>query len=229
MKTNTNSAPLAPSRKKEIYGSNMMNRKSHWENIYQTKNLQDVSWYQPVPETSLAFFTDNHVPKDAAIIDIGGGDGFLVDHLLDLGYTDVTVLDISAHALERAKLRLGKRAKAVTWIESDVTAFKPERQYDVWHDRAAFHFLRETEGINYYVSLLKEHVSAGGFVFIGTFSEQGPTKCSGIEIHQYNEQDLSGLIADKYHKIKCIYTDHLTPFNTIQSFIFCSFKHKPAA
>ena len=149
--------------------------------------------------------------------------------LLDLGYTDVTVLDISAHALERAKLRLGERAKAVTWIESDVTAFKPERQYDVWHDRAAFHFLRETEEINYYVSLLKEHVSAGGFVFIGTFSEQGPTKCSGIEIHQYNEQDLSGLIADKYHKIKCIYTDHLTPFNTIQSFIFCSFKHKPAA
>jgi 2-polyprenyl-3-methyl-5-hydroxy-6-metoxy-1,4-benzoquinol methylase len=207
----------------------MMNRKSHWENIYQTKNLQDVSWYQPVPETSLAFFTDNHVPKDAAIIDIGGGDGFLVDHLLDLGYTDITVLDISAHALERAKLRLGEKAKAVTWIESDVTAFKPERQYDVWHDRAAFHFLREQDEINYYVALLKEHVSAGGFVFIGTFSEQGPTKCSGIEIHQYNEQDLSGLIADKYHKIKCIYTDHLTPFNTIQSFIFCSFKHKPAA
>ena len=207
----------------------MADRKSHWENIYRTKSLQEVSWYQPVPETSLQFFRDNQIPKGAAIIDIGGGDSFLADHLLDLGYTDITVLDISENALNRAKARLGAQSEKVKWIVADVTEFKPERKYDVWHDRAAFHFLREEHEIHYYVDLLKNFVSAGGFVFIGTFSEQGPAKCSGIEIHQYNENELSVLIADKYQKIKCIYTDHLTPFNTIQSFIFCSFQYAAAS
>lgn len=203
----------------------MLDRKAHWENIYQTKSLQDVSWYQPVPETSLQFFAENNIPKNAAIIDVGGGDSFLADNLLDLGYTDITVLDISENALNRAKTRLGERASMVKWIVTDIAAFVPDRQYDVWHDRAAFHFLRDSDEINYYVNMLKKYVSEGGFVFMGTFSEQGPTKCSGIEIHQYSEQDLSTLIADKFKKLKCIYTDHLTPFNTIQSFIFCGFKH----
>ncbi|MFN5217604.1 MAG: class I SAM-dependent methyltransferase [Sphingomonadales bacterium] len=203
----------------------MLDRKAHWENIYQTKSLQEVSWYQPVPETSLQFLAENNIPKNAAIIDIGGGDSFLADNLLDLGYTDITVLDISENALNRAKTRLGERASMVKWIVTDVSAFVPDRQYDVWHDRAAFHFLRDSDEINYYVNMLKKYVTKGGFVFIGTFSEQGPTKCSGIEIHQYSEQDLSTLIADKFKKLKCIYTDHLTPFNTIQSFIFCGFKH----
>lgn len=203
----------------------MLDRKAHWENIYQSKSLQEVSWYQPVPETSLQFFAENNIPKNAAIIDIGGGDSFLADNLLDLGYIDITVLDISENALNRAKTRLGERASMVKWIVTDVAAFVPDRQYDVWHDRAAFHFLRDSDEIHYYVNMLKKYVSNGGFVFIGTFSEQGPTKCSGIEIHQYSEQDLSTLIADKFKKLKCIYTDHLTPFNTIQSFIFCGFKH----
>jgi 2-polyprenyl-3-methyl-5-hydroxy-6-metoxy-1,4-benzoquinol methylase len=203
----------------------MLDRKAHWENIYQTKSLQEVSWYQPLPETSLQFFAENNISKNAAIIDIGGGDSFLADNLLDLGYTDITVLDISENALNRAKTRMGERASMVKWIVTDIAAFVPDRQYDVWHDRAAFHFLREKDEINYYVSLLKKYVNKGGYVFIGTFSEQGPTKCSGIEIHQYSEQDLSTLIADKFKKLKCIYTDHLTPFNTIQSFIFCGFKH----
>lgn len=205
------------------------NRRKHWENIYQSKSLTEVSWYQPVPEASLAFFRENQVPKDAAIIDIGGGDGFLVDHLLNLGYTDITVLDISANALEKAKIRLGIRAKLVKWIVSDIAEFMPNRNYDVWHDRAAFHFLTTKSEIQYYVELLKNKVNIDGYVFIGTFSEQGPTKCSGIEIKQYNENDLASLILDKYSKIKCVYTDHLTPFNTIQSFIFCSFKHKMAS
>lgn len=207
----------------------MLDRKAHWENIYQIKSLQEVSWYQPIPETSLQFFKENNIAKDAAIIDIGGGDGFLVDHLLDLGYSDITVLDISEKALDRAKIRLGERASTVKWIVTDVVAFVPERNYDVWHDRAAFHFLRKKDEINYYVSLLKKYVNKGGYVFIGTFSEQGPTMCSGIEIHQYNELDLTKLIADKYKKLKCIYTDHLTPFNTIQSFIFCGFKYSLAS
>src|SRR5690554_3952092 len=112
-------------------------RKKHWENIYQTKELNEVSWFQPTPETSLQFFEQFDIPKTAKIIDVGGGDSFLVDHLLDLGYEDITVLDISSVAIERAKNRLGERAKKVTWITSDIVNFVPKEKYDFWHDRAA--------------------------------------------------------------------------------------------
>jgi 2-polyprenyl-3-methyl-5-hydroxy-6-metoxy-1,4-benzoquinol methylase len=206
-----------------------MDRKAHWEHIYQTKSLQEVSWYQPKPETSLAFIEQNNIPKNAAIIDIGGGDSMLVDHLLSLGYTDITVLDISASALERAKARLGNKASLVSWIVSDIAEFTPTRKYDVWHDRAAFHFLTNENEIIHYVKLLNDFVAQDGLLLIGTFSEQGPTKCSGIEIKQYSENKLNLLIHNSYNKIKCEYVDHLTPFNTIQSFIFCSFKHKKVA
>ena len=114
-------------------------RKEHWENIYGTKELKDVSWFQPLPETSLNFLKEFNVPKNAAIIDVGGGDSLLVDHLLAEGYTDISVLDISEKALERAKSRLGEKASHIKWIVSDASEFKPERKYDFWHDRAAFH------------------------------------------------------------------------------------------
>lgn len=117
------------------------NRKKHWENIYQTKELNEVSWFQPTPETSLSFFKEFKVPLNAKIIDIGGGDSFLVDHLLELGYTDITVLDISSAAIERAKKRLGDKAQRVEWMVADAATFQPTEQYDFWHDRAAFHFL----------------------------------------------------------------------------------------
>jgi trans-aconitate methyltransferase len=125
-------------------------RKKHWENIYQTKQLKEVSWFQPRPETALNFIKQFNVPTTAKIIDIGGGDGFLVDHLLNLGYTNITVLDISATAIEKAKQRLGNAAKKVTWIVADACTFKPTQKYDFWYDRAAFHFLtQEQEILNY--------------------------------------------------------------------------------
>ena len=159
-------------------------RKKHWEQIYQTKQLSEVSWYQPTPDTSLKFFEQFNIPKEAKIIDVGGGDSLLVDHLLERGYENITVLDISESALARAKLRLGERASLVKWIIADAATFKPTGQYDFWHDRAAFHFLTQEDEIGDYINTVQQSITPSGILVIGTFSEQGPKKCSGIEIKQ---------------------------------------------
>ncbi|MEY2902156.1 MAG: hypothetical protein RLY89_1262 [Bacteroidota bacterium] len=199
-------------------------KKAHWDKIYQTKSLNEVSWFQPKPETSLHFFNEFKVDKAASIIDIGGGDSLLVDHLLDLGYQHITVLDISATALERAKIRLGNRAGLVKWIVADAATFVSEEQYDFWHDRAAFHFLTSEQEIEHYLHTVQQSIKPSGILVMGTFSEQGPTKCSGIEIKQYSEKSMSNLLTVFFEKIKCITVDHRTPFETIQQFIFCSFR-----
>lgn len=199
-------------------------RKKHWENIYQTKELKDVSWFQPTPETSLDFFKQFNVPPTAKVIDIGGGDSFLVDHLLDLGYQDISVLDISAAAIERAKQRLGDKAKNVKWIVADAATFKPTEKYDFWHDRAAFHFLTDEQEISNYLQTAQENINTTGVLVIGTFSELGPTKCSGIEIKQYSETTMTERLKNFFEKIKCITVDHKTPFDIIQNFVFCSFR-----
>lgn len=167
-----------------------MNTKEHWENIYQTKQLNEVSWFQQKPETSLRFFETFSVPKNAKIIDVGGGDSYLVDNLLELGYQDVSVLDISKSALDRAKQRLGDKAKNVKWIEADAAHFQPIEKYDFWHDRATFHFLTEHEDIENYIRTANENIAVNGVLVIGTFSENGPKKCSGIDIKQYSETSL---------------------------------------
>ena len=202
-------------------------RKEHWDNIYKTKPLHEVSWYQPMPETSLEFFRQYDIPSSAKIIDIGGGDSLLVDHLLSLGYTDITVLDISASSLERARARLGVKAQSVKWIGQDITKFRPKEKYDFWHDRAAFHFLTDTNDIKAYLHAAQQSINPEGIMVIGTFSENGPLKCSGIEIQQYSEKSMTDLLQEHFDKIKCITIDHKTPFDTIQNFIFCSFR-KPA-
>ena len=199
-------------------------RKNHWENIYNTKELKDVSWFQVRPETSLDFFKQFNVPTTAKIIDIGGGDSLLVDHLLDLGYQDISVLDISESAIERAKIRLGQKANNVKWIVADAATFVPTEQYDIWHDRAAFHFLTEENEISNYLETAQKNINPKGILVIGTFSEQGPKKCSGIEIKQYSETSMTDRLKIFFEKIKCITVDHITPFDTIQNFVFCSFK-----
>ncbi len=201
-----------------------LDRVSHWENIYKTKELKDVSWYQATPTTSLEFLAKFKIPTTAKIIDIGGGDSFLVDNLLELGYTDITVLDISASSLIRAQQRLAGRAAQVKWIVADATKFKPNEQYDFWHDRAAFHFLTEEDEINRYLVTVQKSIKPSGVLVIGTFSEQGPKKCSGIEIKQYTESALTDRLKLFFEKINCITVDHKTPFDSIQNFIFCSFK-----
>lgn len=203
---------------------NDFDRKKHWETIYQTKELKDVSWFQPNPETSLAFFKQFNVPLTASIIDIGGGDSFLVDHLLDLGYTHITVLDISESAIERAKERLGEKADKVKWIIADAATFHPSEKYDFWHDRAAFHFLTDENEITHYLETAQHFINPEGILVIGTFSEQGPKKCSGIDIKQYSENTMTERLKKYFDKIKCITVDHKTPFDTIQNFVFCSFR-----
>lgn len=196
--------------------------KQHWETIYQTKQPDEVSWTQEIPQTSLDFIHSLKLPKSAAIIDIGGGDSKLVDFLLEEGYENLTVLDISASALERAKNRLGKRAEKVNWVVSDITEFKPDRSYDIWHDRAAFHFLTDNKQIARYIDLVKHNVK--GFMLIGTFSDNGPKKCSGLEVRQYSSVALKNMFEDDFTAISCKTEDHRTPFNTTQNFTFCSFK-----
>jgi trans-aconitate methyltransferase len=199
-------------------------RKNHWETIYKTKLPNEVSWTQENPKISLDFIKGTNLGKNAKIIDIGGGDSKLVDYLLAEGYEDVTVLDISANALERAKKRLGEKAKQIKWIVSDITEFKPDTNYDIWHDRATFHFLTSTEQINIYLSVVEKWVAK--FLIIGTFSDKGPTKCSGLEIKQYTETTLEKQFNSEFEKVNCINQDHKTPFETIQNFVFCIFKKR---
>lgn len=202
------------------------NRKSHWENIYQTKGQNEVSWYQERPVVSLDFIEKSKLPLDAKIIDIGGGDGFLVDCLLELGYSDITVLDISETALIKAKQRLGNKADLIKWIVTDITSFEPEEQYDLWHDRAVFHFLIHEEDINIYTEIVDKTIKANGILIVGTFSENGPKKCSGIEIKQYSEEGLTQQFEHRFYKENSLISNHTTPFDTIQNFTFCSFRKK---
>lgn len=201
-----------------------LTRNAHWQHIYQTKELNQVSWYQAVPQTSLSFLNTLNIPKTAKIIDVGGGDSFFVDNLLDLGYQDITVLDISASAIERAQKRLGERSKQVQWIVSDIINFEPTEIYDFWHDRAAFHFLTSEDDIKTYVSTAQHCIAKAGHLVIGTFSESGPLKCSGIEIKQYSEDSMEQQFDPFFEKLDCQTFDHTTPFNTTQNFLFCSFK-----
>ena len=200
-----------------------LDSKVHWENIYTQKNTKEVSWYQPVPQVSLRLINELKIPKDANIIDVGGGDSVLVDFLLNEGYTNITVLDISSSAIENAKNRLGEKAELVTWIVSNIVDFEPKSEYAFWHDRATFHFLTEPGDIRRYVALLEKSTVPGASVVIGTFSTNGPKKCSGIDIKQYDEESLSGLFQSKFNKIKCFRESHQTPFGTVQDFLFCTF------
>lgn len=202
----------------------MQNYKTHWENIYETKTESDLSWSQPYPHTSVDFINLFKLPKTSSVIDIGGGDSHLVDALLELGYSDISVLDISAKSIQRAKSRLGEKAAAITWIEKDIVDFVPERKYDFWHDRAAFHFLTTEIQITKYLAIAKQSIKPSGHLVLGTFSDKGPTKCSGLEIRQYTEASMSVLFAKDFTRIKCIKETHTTPFNTQQNFVFCSFQ-----
>lgn len=198
--------------------------KEHWENIYNTKQPHELSWWQENPSTSLDFVHQFNIPKTASLIDIGGGDSKFVDALLAEGYEHITVLDISEKALHRAKERLGDKATKVHWIVSDITAFVPTTTYDFWHDRAAFHFLTTPLQISQYLDTARHAVKDKGYATIGTFSTTGPKKCSGLEIHQYEEETLTAELENGFKKIRCITEDHRTPFDTIQNFMFCIFE-----
>lgn len=201
-------------------------RKEHWENVFATKAETEVSWFQEYPKTSMEFLELFNLPLDANIIDVGGGDSHFIDALLEKGFQNIYLLDISSNAIERAKKRLGEKAKKITFIVSDITDFKPTLKFDFWHDRAAFHFLTSEEQVIKYVSIAEQAINPDGYLILGTFSEKGPAKCSGLEIKQYNEASMSSRFEKSFERIKCIEENHITPFNTIQNFLFCSFQRK---
>lgn len=198
-------------------------KKSHWENIYSTKQLSEVSWYQPTPNESIDLIEKYAGSKNDSIIDVGGGDSFLVDHLLNLGYTNITVLDISEQAIERAKTRLGINANLIKWIITDITDFKATETYDIWHDRAAFHFLTDEADINTYKLSCNNALNKNGHLILGTFAINGPLKCSGIEITQYDDQKMKETFIP-YTLLDAFQMKHPTPFDTEQLFQFAVFK-----
>lgn len=203
-----------------------MERKEHWENIYSTKALENVSWYQPKPITAIAYLKELQISKEAAIIDVGGGDSFFVDYLLENEYQNITVLDISQKALQRAQERIGEKAKQVNWVEADVTEFKSEVKYDFWYDRAVFHFLTKKNDVFAYKQILNRQLADQGKVAIGAFSKDGPTKCSGLEIQQYSAKDLENVFQENLNCHSCLEINHPTPFGTMQHFTFCTFERK---
>ncbi|MBS7565682.1 class I SAM-dependent methyltransferase [Mucilaginibacter sp. SMC90] len=205
----------------------MANKKDHWENVYAHKKLTEVSWYEEKPETSLSIINSFDLPKDAAIIDIGGGDSLLADHLLELGYSNITVLDISTKAIDRAKLRLGYRANEIKWIVSDVLDIGTDDQYDIWHDRAAFHFLTNTADQSKYAEVAAKHLTNKGWLIIGTFGISGPERCSGLAVERHSPASLSNIFQQQFQLTGSVEHIHHTPFNTEQLFNYIWFQNFP--
>lgn len=202
------------------------NKKKHWETIYGTKTQLEVSWYEPIPTTSIKFIEECSLDSNDPIIDVGGGDSLLVDYLVNQHFNAVHVLDISANALNRAKTRLGAESSKVTWIESDILAFDTQESFSLWHDRAVFHFLTDPNEILCYVDLAAKLIRPGGCLVIGTFSTDGPLKCSGIEIKQYDQDSLINTFGTDFHAERFELVQHTTPFDTTQNFIFGKFVRK---
>ncbi len=199
-------------------------RKAHWENVYTTKGETEVSWYQESPAPSLELIALARLSADASIIDIGGGASRLVDALVDRNVGQITVLDLSAAALDAAKQRLGNKAANVRWEIADVTKWEPSQTYDLWHDRAAFHFLTDQADQSAYVDRLKKAVKRGGRVIIGTFALDGPEKCSGLPIVRYDAASLSGTLGSDFKLIDARRHDHATPWGAVQRFQFSTFR-----
>ena len=194
--------------------------RDHWQKVYATRAPTEVSWYQPVPERSLALIRESGVPLDAALLDVGGGASTLVDQLLAAGYTDLTVLDISGTALAVAQNRLGAAAARVRWVEADITRFTPERRYTLWHDRAVFHFLVEPDRRQRYLDVLGTALAPGGHLILATFGPQGPTRCSGLPVQRYSAAELDALLAPRYRLVRSEIEDHLTPAGQPQQFLY---------
>lgn len=199
-------------------------RKAHWEKIYGTKLFTEVSWYQAEPQVSMDYIAAMELPTSAAILDVGGGDSFLVDRLLAAGYTDLTVLDISEKAIQRAQKRLGAAAEQVCWEVSDILDFNRDKRFDFWHDRAVFHFLTQPEEQQAYATLAAQQLKSQGKLLIGAFSDQGPTRCSGIDIQQYSEKTMTKCFHPSFSPLFSERLSHQTPFDTLQEFLFMGFE-----
>jgi SAM-dependent methyltransferase len=203
-----------------------MDRKCHWETVHGQKTPEETSWYQATPVLSLSMIANAGFGPDASLVDIGAGASVLVDHLLEQGYRDLTVVDISSAALARARNRLGERAALVNWVEADVTAFTPSRQFDLWHDRAAFHFLTEKTDREQYLAVLGKALRPGGQAIVATFAPGGPVKCSGLDIVQYDAARLGKELGPEFILLEQEAERHVTPAGGQQLFNFFRFERR---
>ncbi|EJN13895.1 hypothetical protein PMI42_02542 [Bradyrhizobium sp. YR681] len=198
-------------------------RAAHWQTVYESKGEREVSWFQESPSPSLELIALAGARPASAIVDIGGGASRLVDALLTAGYTDLTVLDLSDAALAASRARLGVAGDGVDWVVADVTAWRPTRTYDVWHDRAAFHFLNAVEEQAAYVACVRRAVKIGGHVVIGTFATDGPEKCSGLPVTRHSADSIAALLGAGFTLTDHRRHQHATPWQSVQNFQFSSF------
>lgn len=207
-----------------IMGGSDLDRKQHWDGVYSGKPARQTSWHQDLPRISLSMIANTGLKREAALIDVGGGASLLVDHLLDQGYRDLTVLDVSRAALDQARERLQDHASRVNWIEADITRYEPDRQFDLWHDRAAFHFLTSARDRQRYLEALDKAVAPGGHVIIAAFAPTGPEKCSGLDIVQYDAPKISGELGEGFVLREQEEESHTTPQRREQAFNFFRFQ-----
>lgn len=200
------------------------NRHDHWENIFHKKHSTEVSWYEHKPQASIALIQKCGLPSNASIIDIGAGDSRLVDNLFGLGYRNISVLDVSETALGKIRSRIGQKADYVKFIQADACLFEPTEKYDLWHDRLTFHFLTEEIEIESYISILLHSLKKGGYFILSTFSDKGPTTCSGIDVKRYSEISMHELFKPYFEKNQCLTIDHTTPTGIKQNLIYCRFR-----
>lgn len=201
-----------------------MDRTQHWENVYQTKNSTEVSWYEPDPKQSLDLILQVAGESRGRVLDVGGGQAFLVDRLLDAGFAHVAVLDISKTAIEATKARLGDRASRVEWIVADITHCDSLGEFEVWHDRAVFHFITDADDRKHYVDVLKQSLPIGGHFIVGTFAKGGPEKCSGLPICQYDKDRMQAELGPGFELVECSEYLHTTPTGKPQQFFFGIYK-----
>jgi ubiquinone/menaquinone biosynthesis C-methylase UbiE len=201
-----------------------VDRKEHWDDVYRAKAPDQLTWFQPRPETSLRLIEEANVGPEARIIDVGGGTSSLTENLLEAGYHQLTVLDVSGAALEVCRQRLAGRAADVEWIEADLTCFEPSRPWDLWHDRAVLHFLTDPEDVRAYRKSMLRALAENGQAVIATFGPQGPKRCSGLDVQRYGADSLSEAVGPEMELVESRLDDHVTPTGASQQFLFCRFR-----
>ena len=204
--------------------NHLLTKKKYWDTVYQGKPTKELGWFQEEPSVSLDLITSSGINKDARIIDIGGGDSFLVDRLLELGYSNITVLDLSESAIERGKQRLGLKGSKVQWICTDILEFDTNEKFDLWHDRACFHFLTDKSDSQIYLAKLEQFLAEKGTMVLGVFSKTGPKKCSGLPIQQYDTTAIKQHFEPNFHLEKSLEAIHITPSSANQNYVFCRLK-----
>ena len=198
--------------------------KNHWENIYSNKDENEVSWFQTIPKTSHQLIKKLNLESNDNIIDIGSGRSRILKILIDEGFNNISYLDISKEACKKSKIALGDDKSKVNWNVENVLNFESEIKYKLWHDRAVFHFFTDRKDIEKYKEVAIKNISDGGYLVLGTFSINGPKKCSGLDVSQYSEQSLYEIFKSDFNLLESFYIDHQTPFDTTQNFLFCIFK-----